>query len=141
VKIRINFHAAALQRINFQLIFTLTQIRVKIRIDFHAAALQRINFELIFTLTQIGVKIRINFHAAALQRINFELMFTLTQIRVKIRINFHCLETRTRTLPEVFAFNLAVKSCLCLPLSLGMMERRQKMSQRAITQASASDLP
>ena len=35
-----------------------------------------------------------------------------------------CLETRTRTLPEDFAFNLAVKSCLRLPLSLGMMERR-----------------
>jgi len=51
-----------------------------------------------------------------------------------------CLETCTRTLPEDFAFNLAVKSCLRLPLSLGMMEKRQKMSQRAITQASASDL-
>ena len=53
------------QRINFQLIFTLTQIGGKIRIDFHASALQRMNFQLIFTLTQIRVKIRINSHAAA----------------------------------------------------------------------------
>ena len=49
-------------------------------------------------------------------------------------------ETRTRTFPEDFAFNLVVKSCVRLPLSLGMMERRQKMSQYAITQVSASDL-
>jgi len=40
-----------------------------------------------------------------------------------------CLETRTRTLPEDFAFNLAVKSCLRHPLSLRMVERRHKMSQ------------
>jgi len=53
------------QRIDFQLIFTLTQIRVKIQINFHTAALQRINFQLIFTLTQIRVKIRIDFHASA----------------------------------------------------------------------------
>ena len=77
------------QRINFQLIFTLTQIGEKILINFHASALQRINLQLICTLTQIGGKIRIDFHASALQRMNFQLIFTLTQIRVKIQINFH----------------------------------------------------
>ena len=50
---------------------------------------QRINFQLIFTLTQIGVKIWINFHTSTVQRINFQLIFTLTQIGVKIWIDFH----------------------------------------------------
>ena len=63
VKIRINFHAAAVQRIDFQLIFTLMQIRVKIRINFHAAALQRIN------------QFSINFHANADSGEKSELIF------------------------------------------------------------------
>jgi len=74
----------------------------------------------------------------------FVYYFALLNTRIwKIQIGVgasRCLETRTRTLPPDLAFNLAFKSCLRLPLSLGMMERRKKISQRAITQASASDL-
>jgi hypothetical protein len=53
----IQFHTSTVQRINFQLIFTPTRIRLKIPINFHAAAVQRSNFRLNFTLTQIGVTI------------------------------------------------------------------------------------
>jgi len=61
---------------------------LKIPINFHDAAVQRINFPLISTLTQIGVKIQINLNAVAVQGIDFPLIFTLTQIRVKSELNF-----------------------------------------------------
>jgi len=49
---------------------------VKFQIIFTPPRAQQINFQLIFTLTQIGVKIQINFHASALQRINSQSNFT-----------------------------------------------------------------
>jgi len=44
---------------------------VKIRINFHAAAVQRINFRLIFTLTQIGQKSELIFTPPRLSEIIF----------------------------------------------------------------------